>query len=314
MRAVPNVRAFQPLAAAKWPAAREFRAAVKRRDWPAGRAVLDAATPAERTRLLWVGGQGRGLEDWLRGLIRDHPEDSAPYAMLGHHLTFLGWKIRGDLERVSARRRQGFGRRLQQAEQVLLEGAARHPGDPAVWTMLLTSGRGLDVGLDEAWRRYHRLSTIDPQQPLAHTEHLQQLMPKWGGDWYQVHKFAFGVWESAAPGSPTPALVAEAHLEHALEMPTRAATKAHMRAALPEIRAAAGHSVWHPRFEPGGIDAELALGMFATTFFWFGDRAAAVRCYRRMGRLAVSWPWGPVRSLVPTNLWLLSAVAPFQRG
>lgn len=87
-----------------------------------------------------------------------------------------------------------------------------------------------------------------------------------------------------------------------------------MRAGLPEIRVAAEHSVWHPQFAPRGIDADLALGMFATTFFWFGDRTAAVRCYRRMGKLAVSWPWGPLRSLVPTNLWLLSAVAPFHRG
>lgn len=197
---------------------------------------------------------------------------------------------------------------------MLLEGTAWHPDDPAIWTMLLTSGRGRGVGLNEAWRRYRRVSAIDPHHALAHTEHLQQLMPKWGGDWDHAHLFAREVWEGAPPGSPTPALVAEAHLEHAWAVATRAGTHAYLRAELPEIRAAAEHSVWHPQFVPGGIDADLALGMFATTFFQFGDRAAAVRCYRQMGKLAVSWPWGPVRSMVPTNLWLLPAVAPFHRG
>ena len=86
--------AFHTDLAGLWPQWGQFRDALRRRDWPACRAVLDSVDPAQRTRLLQHGAEEKNLEDWLRGLIRHDIGDGALFALLGQHLTAVGWAIR----------------------------------------------------------------------------------------------------------------------------------------------------------------------------------------------------------------------------
>lgn len=80
--------------AAAYPEIAALRAALARRDWTASRAVLDAAEPALRTRLIQDGAERDGIEDFLRYVLGGDPDDSAAAALLGYHLVRTGWKIR----------------------------------------------------------------------------------------------------------------------------------------------------------------------------------------------------------------------------
>jgi hypothetical protein len=301
--------AFQTDLAGLWPEWGLFREALKRRDWPACRVVLDSVGLAQRTRLLQHGAEEKNLEDWLRGLIRSDTGDGALFALLGHHLTNVGWAIRtaSQASRVSRRQWRGFYDWVEKAEQVLIEGVARHPSDPAVWAMRLTSGRGISLGQDEAARRYDRLCAIDEHHLPAQTDHLQQLLPKWGGDWERAHAFARDRTFAAPPGSPQAMMVPIVYLEHMYDTDGGFAGPARVDGALPALHEAANHSIWHPDFVAGHIESDLVLGQFAVGFRYFGDRAATARVFQQMDRRAVLEPWSyldeSVTAVAAARLW-----------
>jgi hypothetical protein len=109
-------------------------AAVDRRDWAGCRAVLDAVALSGRTMLLREAAEKPDLEEWLRYLLHADPWDSTASALLGMHLTKIGWKIRSAAraQHVSAGQFNQFHEWLRKAEAVLIDAAARAPLDPVV--------------------------------------------------------------------------------------------------------------------------------------------------------------------------------------
>ncbi|MFD1373943.1 hypothetical protein [Actinoplanes sichuanensis] len=185
-----------------------LRAALARRDWPACRQAIDAVPLDNRTGMIRVAAGEKDLEGFLRDVLRRDPSDGAATAMLGEHLIGVGWEIRtGAWARdVSAEQFKAFHEWLGRAEEVLIEGAARNPRDPAVWTVRLISARGLSLGIAEARRRYERLSLAHPHHLPAQRQLMDQLEPKWGGSWAQMHTFAREAMRAAPPAgrSATP--------------------------------------------------------------------------------------------------------------
>lgn len=294
-----------------WPAFATFRDALLRLDWSAARVVLDSVTPAERTELITLGSEQRLNEDFLRGLVRTNPDDPAAFALLGKFLTVTGWNIRtaARAQHVSKDQWRAFYHWLNLAEQVLLEGAARHPGDPAIWTARLPSARGISLGVDEETRRYNRLAAIDQHHLPGQAHHLQQLLPKWSGGFELAHAFARERTAAAPPGYPQGVLVAEAHLEHVLELSGHE-QRAYLQQAGPDLRAAADRSVLNPGFVTGTYAADLALGTFAVVLQRFGDREYAGRVFRLMGNRAAMQPWDvysdmPSGALYAARAWAL---------
>ncbi|GLY92942.1 hypothetical protein [Actinoplanes sp. NBRC 103695] len=283
---------FETDKAALWPQWAAFRDALRRLDWSACHAVLDVAAAPDRTRLISYGAEERVPEDFLRGLVRQNPGDPAAFALLGRFLITTGWNIRtaARAQHVSKEQWRAFYHWLNLAEQVLIEGAARHPSDPAVWTARLLSARGISLGLDEETRRYARLAQIDEHHLPAQVQHLQQLLPKWSGTFEAAHAFARERMLAAPPGAPQGVLVAEAHIEHAMEL-SGGEQRQYLEHALPDLRAAAERSVLHPAFVAGDYTADLALGDFAAIFRRFGDREFTARVFGVMGRRAALDPW-----------------------
>jgi hypothetical protein len=292
---------FQTDVATLFPQFATFRDALRRLDWTSCRAVLDAATAEDRTRLISLGAEERIPEDFLRGLVQRDPADGAAFALLGRFLTITGWNIRtaARAQHVSKEQWRGFFQWLNLAEQVLLEGAARHPGDPAIWTARLLSARGISLGADEETRRYARLAAIDEHHLPAQGQHLQQLLPKWSGSFEQAHAFAQERTGAALPGAPQGMLVAEAHLEHLIEL-GGAEQRTYLQQTLPDLRAAAERSVLNRAFAPGTYPADQALGIFALAFHRYGDREYAARAFQLMGTRAAMDPWDTY-STMPTG-------------
>lgn len=284
---------FDPAGA--YPEVTPLRAALTARDWPGCRAVLDQAGPMERTNLILIAGEEPGIEGLLREALREDPADGAASALLGWHLIHIGWEIRtgARAQYVSAEQFSRFRDWLCRAEQVLIDGAAYHPADPAIWTARLTSARGLELGQAETRRRYDRMAAADPHHLPGQFSMVQSLCPKWSGSWDLLHGFVNETAAAAPPGGAHGALVVDAHVEHALE------TADNMRGMIgyfsdprvrTEIYQAAERSIGHPAFGRG-YGWLRALNGFALCFQLIGDRQAAASAFERMDGLATKGPW-----------------------
>jgi len=279
--------------AAAHPGVADVRAALTARDWPRCRLLLDQATPDERQYLIRIGSDESELEGFLRGVLEADPGDAAAATMLGHHLIGVGWKIRtgARAEHVGAEQFASFHAWLRRAEQVLIDAAARHPAEREVWVARLMSARGLQLGLAETRRRYDRLRALDPHNFQGQTQFLQSMCPKWSGSWELLHAWAREEMVAAPAGSLSGALVAEAHIEHAIELPDgeREAYLADPRVR-GELHEAAHHSVWNPRFRRTCLWVQAA-GDFAMAFSLVGDQPAAASVFRLLGDLGSRYPW-----------------------
>jgi hypothetical protein len=275
-----------------YPEIGQVRIALAAQDWPAARAVLDAAAPALRT-LVMRACTAEANEALLRSAAAANPDDAGAAAMLGMYLIDVGWSARTAARAAHVSREQfaAFHQWLRQAEAVLIDAAARHPRDPAIWTARLLTARGLDLDQGEKRRRYDRLRLADPQHFPGQTQYLQGICPKWGGTWEVLHAWARETAFAAPPGSVQGALVVQAHIERWLETPaaTRAAymTQPAVRASVDE---AAAHSVLHPDFRPapGWV---AATSSFAMAFGLTGNHVGAARTLTMLGDLATEFPW-----------------------
>ncbi|MEV6597115.1 hypothetical protein AB0M36_09670 [Actinoplanes sp. NPDC051346] len=290
--------------AAAYPEVRGIRAALAARDWPACRAMLDAATPVARTRLIIIGADEPDLEDFLRTVLGDNPDDGTASAMLGSHLTTVGWNVRSGARAKYVTRDQFavFHDWLAKAERVLVDGAARNPADPAVWTARMPTSRGLELSQAEARRRYDRLAATDPHHLPGQEHLLQQLCPKWGGSWQEVHEFAREAMRTSPPGSHNAVLVAVAHLERWLDLDS-GEDREYLRTSQvrDEVYEAAGHSVWNSQFQRtfGWVSV---MSAFTMLFSEMGDQRAAAPLFAAMGPLASKWPWsylGDPETVIP---------------
>jgi hypothetical protein len=122
---------------------------------------------------------------------------------------------------------------------------------------------------------------------------LQQLCPKWSGSWEAAHGFARECLLNSPEGSLSGGLVAEAHLERWLDLPSAGSERTdylrrpHVHAELVE---AAERSVLHPYYRPayGWVTIQ---GVFAALFSLIGDTARAAAHFRALGNLASDYPW-----------------------
>ncbi|MEV8035765.1 hypothetical protein [Streptomyces sp. NPDC086182] len=119
------------------------------------------------------------------------------------------------------------------------------------------------------------------------------MCPKWGGSWEAAHGFARECLLGAPEGALNGGLVAEAHVEHWLDLSsdgnarTGYLRQAHVHAELVE---AAERSVLHPSYRPtyGWV---VIQGDFAALFSMIGDTARAAAHFRALGNLASEYPW-----------------------
>lgn len=282
--------------AVAYPEIAGLRAALQRRDWPSCRELIDPLEPSARSAALFECGQEKDAEPFLRRVLDAEPADPAATALLGHHLIKVGWRIRTGYTAAHVSRGQArqFHHWLRKAELILIDGAARNPDDPAIWTARLLTARGLQLGLAETRRRLDRALNAHPNHLPALLQFLQSACPKWNGSWDLVHGFARDAAAAAAPGSPHALLVVHAHIEHIFgDEETDVFRYLADDAIRAEIYEAAHRSVWHPEFrrDHGWLQA---LNAFALIFTMLDDRRSAATVFTALGDLADEYPWNQV--------------------
>ncbi|MGC4819627.1 hypothetical protein [Micromonospora sp. DT63] len=284
-------------AAAAYPEVNDLRKALDAADWPAVRAVFADRDPAFHTLLVREAGDHAASAAFLHRVYDDDNTDRLAGTLHGTHLICDGWRIRSSYraQHVSRSQFEQFHEHLRRAEQVLIDVTARYPDDAAAWTQRITIARGLQLGQNEARRRYDRLAQQHPHHAPAQAALLQQLCPKWSGDWDRAFAFARECAQAAPAGAPNAVLVAEAHLERWLDFDTDRERTAYVRSApvVDEVMQAGQRSVLHPDFvdRPGWvwIRSTFAL-MFSLTEQW----PAAASQFTALGNLGTEYPWAYV--------------------
>lgn len=281
--------------ASAFPEAGWLRQAAAARDWAAIRHYADGLPHGvERAFLVRVVAEVPGVEHPLRELVGAAPDDVLALTLLGTREVELGWEIRSSAraQHVSREQFAGLHAHLRQAERLLIRATALDPSHDAAWAARLTTAMGLQLGQNEARRRYDRLAAYHPYHFTGQARLLQQLCPKWSGSWAAAHGFARECLLNAPEGALNGGLVAEAHLEHWLALSdgrerTEYLRQAHVHAELVE---AAERSVLHPHHRPayGWVTVQ---GVFAALFSLIGDTARAAAHFRALGNLASEYPW-----------------------
>ncbi|MGV9244577.1 hypothetical protein [Streptomyces sp. NPDC003710] len=280
--------------ASAFPEVTWLRQAATARDWVSIRQYLDGL-PRETNRGFAVGvlAEVDGVEGWMREILAAAPDDVLALTVLGSREVRIGWEIRtaAPAKQVSREQFAGLHAHLRQAEQLLIRATALDPSSDAAWAERLTTAMGLQLGQNEARRRYDRLAAHHPHHFSAQGRLLQQLCPKWGGSWEAAHAFARECLLGAPDGALSGGLVAEVHMEHWLALRGREREEylrqGHVRAELVE---AAERSALHPGFrrDYGWV---VVQGYFAALFSLTGDLARAAACFRALGNLASQYPW-----------------------
>ncbi|SCG60770.1 hypothetical protein GA0070619_4253 [Micromonospora zamorensis] len=284
-------------AGAAYPEVNDLRKALDAADWPAVQALFADRDPALHTLLVREAGDHVGSGAFLHHVYDDDPTDQLAGTLHGTHLICDGWRIRSaDRARhVSRSQFDQFHEHLRRAEQVLIDVTARYPDDPSAWTERLAIARGLELGQSEARRRYDRLAHHHPHHLPAQTSLLQQLCPKWSGDWDRMFAFARECARTAPDGAPNAVLIADAHLERWLDIDDDQESADYLAqpAVIDEIAQAAERSVLHPAFTHGAgwvwVRSTFAL-MLCLTDQW----VAAATQFTALGNLGSKYPWNYV--------------------
>lgn len=274
--------------AAAYPRVAQIRERAAASDWSGIAAILNGVGSAERASLGHAAARA-GAGRLARAQLERERLDLTAATVLAADRVEAAWQIRGtrpvpdDVDR--------FWAGLDEADLVIRDFIVHYPDDATLWSISLTVVRGLELGLSEGQRRYHRLAQLDAQHLFGQLSQLQLLCPKWAGTWDLAHAFATAGSDASVPGSLNPVLEAQVFLEHYLAIPVAedAQYLAH-EGVRRKVYAAAERSIWHSAFEPvhGWVEA---MSTFAMAFALLGDRRAVDDAFGRLGDLGSEAPW-----------------------
>ncbi|EWM16336.1 hypothetical protein KUTG_06640 [Kutzneria sp. 744] len=284
----PSARPFDQAAA--FPELLGLREAVRAADWTAIELFFAGLSDVDMTAFaVNVVGGVEGAEDFLAAL----PPTPLARRLHASRRIAKAWEIRSGYRAAHVSRDQfaGMHEQLRVAEPILIKLTAEDPSDAVAWCLRLNTALGLQMGQSESRRRYDRLARSAPHCFTAQGRLLQQLCPKWGGNWEVLHAFGRECMDAAPPGSLSPIVLAEAHLEHYFELEGPEAGRYLRQVSVQrEIIESAEKSVLHPDFA-GGYHWPTAHGVYALLFGRMGDQERAKVHFTALGEALSEYPW-----------------------
>ncbi|MEV8513516.1 hypothetical protein [Dactylosporangium sp. NPDC051484] len=273
---------------------RELRRAVTRRDWPAIAGLFERLDdPNDHEFAARLVADVADSEGFFGEAAQREPGTLAR-TLYGTRLISAGWDVRTGARATDVSRSQfaAFHDYLRRAERVLIDITAEEPANSTAWVARIKVNRGLELGQNEARRRYDRLSRFVPHLYIAQANLVQQFCKKWGGSVEKVRAFGVECMRSGPDGSLASLALVEAHLEIAFEVGHGERAGYWQR---PDVRAeieeAANRSVRHPAFR-AGYRALTAHNLFALAFNQLGDHAAARHHFMAIGNHGSGFFWG----------------------
>ena len=194
---------------------------------------------------------------------------------------------------------------LGEAEGHLRQAIALDESWAAPWSVLVTSGRGLQIGLEEITYRFENAVARCPGHLTAHEQMLQALCRKWAGSHEQMHAFA----AAAANGTHRATLAhlaAVAHIELWFDLRSVLARHRYMRqqAVRGSLETAAEASIFRTDYHVPAEAPYNAANHFAMAFSLAGMPREARRAFALTEGVVTKVPWGYIDSRFPTPIYL----------
>ncbi len=277
-----------------FPELADLRFAMRGGDWRTVSGFFDQL-PDDHARAiaLTIAGDVPETEQFVTDVVTREPGSALARALYGQRYVGLAWEVRTSqrAKNVSKQQFATMREHLITAERVLIDLTAWRPDYALGWAVRLTTSMGLELGMNEAKRRYAQLAKVRPHLYNAQARMLQLLCPKWCGTWEEMFGFVRECVRTAPDGSLNPALIADAHLERGYEMKAPERTQ-YLRqpAVIRELQDAARRSVLHPAFRRvyGWVGAHSC---FAAAFSLAGEYRMAAVHFRELGDLGSRYPW-----------------------
>ncbi|MFD8477845.1 hypothetical protein [Kitasatospora sp. NPDC059673] len=263
-------------------------------DWPGVRAVLDRALDQDDLALMISHlADHTGSESWLGPALEADPEDPVTLLAYGARHIHWGWEARtgARAQYVSEEQWRTFHERLEAGEELLFKAAELDPELLGPWLFLQMSGRGASIDRAAARYRFDAALRRSPGHPASHRQRLQQLCEKWSGSHEQMHSFARASMLAAPEGSPLGELVALAHIEHWLALPSgEDASYMDRDPVRAQLHEAADRSIRHPD-HLRRRNWPQAHNTFALAFYLAGQPHAANLIFQEIGGAVCEDPW-----------------------
>lgn len=158
------------------PVAAGLHVAMMRRDVAAVRETLAAYAGDDLSTLISTASRSRtGAYAWLRAERGNMGDDPLMLTLLGCVTIDYAWRIRTSYgaQNVSRQQFADFHGALREAEEHLYRAVEFDPESAAPWAHLVTSGRGLQIGLEAIERRFEAAVQRCPNHRIAHQQMLQ---------------------------------------------------------------------------------------------------------------------------------------------
>jgi len=185
------------------PRARTLRAQIEAGNWRDAQAFLESLRDwGLRDFFVDVLGDWSGRPPWLDTWCHSSPGSPVPWLIRGVHGVRWAWEARGasTADKVAEDAWPVFVSRLEAAESDLQKAAGLDVRDPAPWSWLITTARGLQREATVERQRFQEAQRRDPLNRSAHVHMLTALCWKWGGSHDAMFDFARQT-SAAAPES-----------------------------------------------------------------------------------------------------------------
>lgn len=274
-----------------------LRRALRRRDWPAARGVLETDDPELRSYYLSVAASTVGVERWIT------PDSGLSLLLRGAGLLTSAWPLRRDGVdgALSEAGTELWFRLVRRAEEDIMEALRLDPGLTDAWIWSIALSRALGLPAEEHRRRFERLIEIEPDNWYGHMQMLLALSPKWGGSAEAMFAFARDR-AAACPATHIPALVVPAYREHNLHEAYLAEpddpdqslslTFWEPEVVMDEVWDAAQASFWHDDYQTSLL-TPIVWNYFAYAFAWGDFHKPAWSLFTSIGDDWITRePWG----------------------
>ena len=272
-----------------------LRAVAESQDWPALRAGLSKHSGHDLSSLISGVCAQPHVSEWLPQAVGKEPEDALALAVLGAETIERAWRVRTTklAQHVSRDQFREFHTLLREAEEHLYRSAELDSRSAAPWNSLLTSGRGLQVGLEIQRRRFEAVVKRSPGHLGAHGQMLQQLCRKWSGSHEQMHAFATEALRGPH-GDVLGVLIPRAYYEHFADLDKGSPERGFIRSAesRAELREAAERTILRPGFRPAR-EPYAAANAFAWALCAAGMWPQARAAFQATNAVVVDWAGFP---------------------
>jgi predicted Zn-dependent peptidase len=173
------------------------------------------ASTDEQHNAIWTLIDDQGGVERLMRVLDTYGDTSVANTVRGIIAIHLAWEARGSGwgNTVSRENAEKFLNCLRDADRLFDRAIQQDPKHVLPRAMMITTAKGLTVGMKERHKRYADVVALEPDCVCAAATYVQAIAPKWGGDLDDMLAFGRKVLDTYGYGHPMNAITIQTENE-----------------------------------------------------------------------------------------------------